>query len=316
MKKKVLKSQSAYLSKEKVKEERTKYYNDFKVYHVLTASLIFMSMMIIIFSNDNPVILASVYIFIVSMIICSREKQKFKTGFYYFIPIAILIIVINMFFVSSGSITLFYLFHKRFTLEAIVYAIVFSFKFLAVIYLFFIFELMIDSDRAVSYFSAVMPKSTLMLMISFKLIPSMKDRFKNLREVYEVRGVIFNKRKSKEKTASYIPVLSILLEDSMEGSFAIGEAAYVRGFLSGNRSVYERQKFYSRDYRIITLSIALIIFYGIAEFKNWVQFNIYDGVTIINFINIGIAVIYAFIVCITLLVIFSSEEKKYGIYRN
>ncbi|AKN31478.1 cobalt transporter [Clostridium carboxidivorans P7] len=298
------------------KKEKSRYYKDFKVYHVLTAALIFISMIIMIFSNDNPVILASVYVFIVSMIICSKEKQKFKTGFYYFIPIAVLIVVINMFFVSSGSITLFYLFHKRFTLEAVVYAVVFSFKFLAAIYIFLIFETMIDTDRAVSYFSSVMPKSTLMLMISFKLIPSMRDRFKNLKEIYEIRGVRFNKKKSKEKTASYIPVLSILLEDSMEGSFAIGEAAYVRGFLSGNRSIYERQKFYSRDYQIIALSIALIIFYVIAEFKNWVQFNIYDGVTIINFINIGIAAIFALVVCITLLVIFNSEEKKNGFYRD
>ncbi len=312
----MLKSESTVLVKKKDMKDEIKYYKDFKVYHVLTATLIFISMIIMIFSNDNPVILASVYVFIVSMIICSREKQKFKTGFYYFIPIAVLIVVINMFFVSSGSITLFYLFHKRFTLEAVVYAVVFSFKFLAVIYIFLIFESMIDTDRAVSYFSSVMPKSTLMLMISFKLIPSMRDRFKNLKEIYEIRGVRFNKKKSKEKTASYIPVLSILLEDSMEDSFAIGEAAYVRGFLSGNRSVYERQKFYIRDYKIIVLSIALIVFYGIAEFKNWVKFNIYDGVTIINFINIGIAAIFAFVVCITLLVIFNCEEKKDGFYRN
>lgn len=297
-------------------QEKQKYYRDFKEYHVLTAALVFISMMIMIFSNDNPVILASVYVFIVSMIICSREKRKFKTGFYYFIPIAIIIIAINMFFVSSGSITLFYLFHKRYTLEAIVYAIVFSFKFLAVIYLFLILESMIDSDRAVSYFSTVMPKSTLMLMICFKLMPSMKNRFKNLKEIYEIRGVKFKQEKSKEKARGYVPVLSVLLEDSMEGSFDIGESAYVRGFLSGNRSVYERQKFQNRDFKLIALSTALIIFFCVAQFKNWVQFDIYDGVTIINFINIGIAAIFVFIVCITFTIIFDSEEKKYELYRD
>lgn len=74
-----------------------------------------------------------------------------------------------------------------------------SLKFLAVIYLFIILELMVDSDRAVSYFSSIMPKSTLMLMISFKLIPSMKDRFRNLKEIYEVRGVMFDKKKPEKK---------------------------------------------------------------------------------------------------------------------
>lgn len=299
-----------------LEDKEAKFYRDFKEYHVLTSSSIFISMLIIIFSNDNPVILATVYIFIISMIVSCREKQRFKTGFYYFIPMAILIIVINMFFVTAGSTTLFYLFHKRFTLESIIYAVVMAFKLLAVVYLFMILEVMVDSDKAVSYFSSVMPKSTLMLMISFKLIPTMRERFKNLREIYEVRGVVFNKKKVKEKTSSYIPVLSILLEDSMEGSFAIGEAAYVRGFLSGKRSVYERQKFYRKDLKIIGLCIVLLALYSLAEWKNFVQFNIYNGVTIINFINLGIAMIFTLVIVITFILIFNSKEKKYGIYRD
>lgn len=298
------------------KKEKSKYYRSFKEYHVLTSTLVFISMLILIFSNDNPVILGSVYIFIISIIISCKEKEKFKKVLLYFVPVALLLVILNMFFVSAGSTTLFYLFHKRFTLESVIYAVVMTFKLLAVIYLFIILELMVDSDRAVSYFSSVMPKSTLMLMISFKLVPTMRDRFKSLKEIYEVRGVVFNKKKSKEKTASYVPVLSILLEDSLEGSFDIGEAAYVRGFLSGKRSVYDRQKFCGRDFKIIGLSSALIIFYCAAQFKNWVQFNIYDGVTVINFINTGIAVIFTFIIIITLILVFNSEEKKYGIYRN
>lgn len=293
-----------------------KYYRDFKEYHVLTSFFVFMAMLIILFSNDNPVILASLYIFIISIIISCREKHKFKIGFFYFIPVAIVIIAINMFFVSAGNTTLFYLFHKRCTLESIIYATVMSFKFLAAIYMFMILELMIDSDKAVSYFSSVMPKSTLMLMISIKLMPNMKNRFKSLKEIYEIRGVVFNKKKTKEKTYSYIPVMSILLEDSMEGSFDIGEAAYVRGFLSGKRSVYERQKFFKRDIEVIVLSILLIISYCIAEFRKMIQFKIYDGVTTINFINIGIATIFTFIVAITLTLISNSKEKKYGLYRD
>jgi len=298
------------------KKEKNKHYRSFKEYHVLTSSLVFMSMLILIFSNDNPIILGSVYIFIISIIISCKEKEKFKKGFLYFVTVALLLLIMNMFFVSAGSTTLFYLFHKRFTLESIIYAVVMIFKLLAVIYLFMILEIMVDSDRAVSYFSSVIPKSTLMLMISFKLVPTMRDRFRSLKEIYEVRGVVFNKKKSKEKTESYVPVLSILLEDSLEGSFDIGEAAYVRGFLSGKRSVYERQKFCGRDLKIIGLSIALIIFYCAAQFKNWIQFNIYDGVTFINFINIGIAIIFALIIVMTVILIFNSEEKKYDIYRN
>ncbi|MEY8762576.1 MULTISPECIES: energy-coupling factor transporter transmembrane component T [Clostridium] len=299
-----------------MEREKIRHYIDFKQYHVLTASLVFLSMMIIIFSTDNPVVLASVYVFMVGIILFCREKMKFKTAIYYFIPIAIFIIALNVLFVSSGSTTLFYLFHKRFTLEAAIYAIIMCFKFLAVIYLFLILELMIDSDRAVSYFSSIMPKSTLMLMISFKLMPSLKNRFKSLKEIYEIRGVVFDKKKAREKAASYIPVMSVLLEDSMEGSFNIGESAYVRGFLSGHRSVYERQKLKSRDWQVIGLSIALMVLFGVAQFKEWVKFDIYDGVTAVNFFNIGIALILIFIIAITVTIILNSEEREYVVYRG
>lgn len=58
----MLKSESTVLVKKKDMKDEIKYYKDFKVYHVLTATLIFISMIIMIFSNDNPVILASVYV--------------------------------------------------------------------------------------------------------------------------------------------------------------------------------------------------------------------------------------------------------------
>lgn len=282
---------------------------NFKRYHVAASSFIFMSLLIILFSNDNPSIVAAIYVFIVPMIISGNEKGKFKKGFMYFIPVAALVIIINMFFVGSGNTILFYFLKSRVTLESIIYGVIMSFKLLGTIYLFMIFEMMIDSDRAVSYFSSIMPKSTLMLMVSFKLIPGMKKRFDTLKEIYEIRGVVFDKKKSKEKAASFIPILSILLEDSMEESFTIGEAAYVRGFLSEKRSVYERQKFNKRDIKVIIMSIFLMLFYCAAQFNGWVNFDIYDGVSLINFINKGTILIFIFITVMTITLILSSREE-------
>lgn len=104
-----------------------------------------------------------------------------------------------MFFASSGNTILFYFLKGRVTLESIIYGAIMSFRLLGTIYLFMILEMMIDSDRAVSYFSSIMPKSTLMLMVSFKLIPGMKKRFDSLKEIYEIRGVVFDKKNQRKK---------------------------------------------------------------------------------------------------------------------
>ncbi|HCW03851.1 MAG TPA: energy-coupling factor transporter transmembrane protein EcfT, partial [Clostridium sp.] len=107
---------------------------------------------------------------------------KLKKGLVYFIPFALVTIIINFFFVDKGSKILFTILGKNFTLEALIYAVIFSSKLLLIIYIFSMIDLLLDNDGAVSYFSRIMPKSTLLLTISFKLFPALKRRITSLRE--------------------------------------------------------------------------------------------------------------------------------------
>ncbi len=102
----------------------------------------------------------------------------------------------------------------------------------------------------------------------------------------------------------------------MESSFDIGEAAFVRGFLSNERSTYDRQKFRKKDISIMVLSGVLLIVYIFAQYKGAVDFKIYDGVSIVNIFNYGTTSIFVIILAITLLILKYSREKDYGIYRD
>jgi energy-coupling factor transport system permease protein len=86
-------------------------------------------------------------------------------------------------------------------------------------------------------------------MIGFKLIPGLKRRFSDVVNIYELRGINFNKNALKDKLIGYIPVMSVLLEDSLEGSFEIGEAAYVRGFYVIKKQYMTCPKFTKRMQR-------------------------------------------------------------------
>jgi len=289
---------------------------DFTSFHVLTPLIIFLIMIIITFSTDNPVIIGTEIIIAVVLLLTSGNIRKLKNVFLYFIPFALFIIIFNMAYVSKGSIVLFSLLNKRFTLESMIYAVILAFKLLLVFYLFLIVDIMIDSDRAVSYFSSKMPKSTLTLMIGLKLIPEMKERFKNLMDIYSIRGMVFNKKTAKERTKSYIPILSILLEDSLESSFDIGEAAFTRGFLSTKRSVYDRQILKVKDYIIIFIGIILIIVFLTAQYKGYTEFNIYQDIGSLHLINYGVSLVFIFMILILTFILIFSEEKKHGLYRN
>lgn len=289
---------------------------DFTNFHVLSPLIIFLIMLIITFSTDNPMIIATEVVFSVLLLLTSGNTKKLKNAFIYFIPFALFIILFNMAFVSKGSIVLFSILNKRFTLESMIYAIILAIKLLEVFYLFMVLDIMIDSDRAVSYFSSKIPKSTLTLMIGIKLVPEMKERFKSLMDIYSIRGLTFNKKTAKEKTKSYIPILSILLEDSLESSFDIGEAAFTRGFLSTKRSIYDRQILSLKDYLIIFTGLILLGVFLIFQYKGYTGFNIYEGIESLHLINYGVSTIFAFMTAIFILIVIFSEEKKHGIYRN
>lgn len=289
--------------------------------HVITAELLGLNLLIITFLCKNPILLLLIFMFCAFTLGYSGNMQKLKNGFKYFIPFSILAVVVNMIFVAQGNTVLFYLFGEKFTLEALLYGVILSFKLLVVIYLFAVAGIIIDSDMAASYFSSKIPKSTLTIMISLKIFPNMRNRIVNLKEIYSIRGVDFESKKLKSRIKSNIPVLSVLLEDSLEGAFDIGEAAYVRGFLSGERSVYDKPKFQIRDYLLIGASIATLLFYLIINLRGIDDFDIYMKVSfsqLINYWILGILILLIIIGTMLIEVVKNNAigRKSNAIHRN
>ncbi|MBP1744757.1 MAG: cobalt transporter [Firmicutes bacterium] len=283
----------------------------FKKCNVAATSLFCSVLTVVIFSTDNPVVLLGIFLTHISIFSATGSWGKLLNGFRMFIPFSAVTIIINMIFVYEGRITLFYLLGKRFTLESLIYASILSFKLLLIIYVFMILELMIDSDRAASWFSSKIPKTTLMMMIALKLFPNMKERMGNLRDVYSMRGVNLNADKLGEKVRSNIPVMSILLENSLDGAFDIGEAAYVRGFLSDRRTIYDKQSFAAIDFIILGESLVFLLAFIAVKLKGMAEFQIYYGTAEIDVINQGIMLLAALnLAIISTLLIYSYKESR------
>ena len=219
------------------------------MFHVLSVVILIISMMIVTFVSDNPLIVFSALVWSLILLIKNKEYRKIKLGLMLMIPMILVTGLINIILVDAGNKVLFTIFNKAVTLEILIYVLVTSMKLLVIIYLFNILGILLDTDKAVSYFSKRSPRITLIVLLCLKLVPNMKKRINSLKNTYMVRGLNLEATNKKEAVKSYIPVLSILLEDSLEKSFDIGESAYVRGFGSGKRSQYEKEKLLFRDLR-------------------------------------------------------------------
>lgn len=256
------------------------------MFHVLSIIIINIFMMIISFSTDNLLIVSITLLWSLLLLINYKDYKSIKTGFIIMLPIAIFTALINIFIVNAGNIVILTIGTKKITLEIIIYVIVMSIKLLTILYLFYLLGDMLDTDKALSYLSKKSPKLTLILLLCLKLMPNMQKRLKSLKEVYMVRGIDFNSKFKREAIKANVPVLSILLEDSLEKSFDIAESAYVRGFFSGKRTEYERQKFKAKDYLIIIYFIMLLAIHIIFTILKLNYYDIYGSVNILSFFNI------------------------------
>ena len=256
------------------------------MYHVLSVFLLIISMMIVTFSGDNPLIVVSSLIWCIIQLVRGKDYKNLKLGIILMIPMILVTGIVNVITVNAGNRILFTIFGKVITLEILLYVLVSSMKLLVIIYLFNILNNLLDTDKAVSYFSKRCPRVTLVVLLSLKLIPNMKRRVQSLKNTYIIRGSNLESSSKKESIKAYIPILSILLEDSLEKSFDIGESAYVRGFGGGKRSEYEKSKLQFRDYVIIFYFLFISIIHIILLVIGKTTYDIYEGSGILSFMNV------------------------------
>ncbi|WP_203635607.1 energy-coupling factor transporter transmembrane component T, partial [Thermobrachium celere] len=225
-----------------------------------------------------------------------------------FLPLIIITILINMFFSSAGVVVLFRLFNKYVTLENLIYSVLFAVKLLIIIYAFYIMEMLIDSDSALTFILSKMPKTGLIFMVCLKLIPTMKNKLKDLKDIYLIRGVEFESKSRFERIKAQIPLMMVLIEESLESSFDIAESSYVRGFLSGRRSIFNKKKFKLVDYAISILS--LVAFILVLLFRKIIDYNAYEDYRLS--LNLETLVITFMIFLLTAVINYYYKENRYA----
>lgn len=129
-----------------------------KSLHIVPLFLYSLTVLMIAFSTLNPLILLTVFICQIVIFVLLKKSDVILRTLKIFLPIVLITMFINMTFVNAGVVVLFKMFNKIITLENLIYSLLFCLKLLIVIYTFYIFEILIDSDLLTSYFSSIVPK--------------------------------------------------------------------------------------------------------------------------------------------------------------
>ncbi|WP_031514709.1 energy-coupling factor transporter transmembrane component T [Desulfofalx alkaliphila] len=199
----------------------------------------------------------------------------------------LMIIIINPLFSDHGNTILWtgpklpVLGGVVITLESVLYGINMAVRLLVLITIFFLYNLMLDPNRAFSFLARFAPGSVMIITLTARLMPYLIGQFKNIKEAQQTRGVKFEGKGIYGSIRAYYSLLKILLINSLDNAFNIAEAIQSRGYGSGLRSYYTREIFRPRDAAVMTASCVAFLC-GVAMTVRGINaYNFYPGLEMI-----------------------------------
>lgn len=175
------------------------------------------------------------------------------------LPLLLLIAAINPIFNTGGSRTLFTLFGRPYTLEALCYGFAIAAIFGIMMLWFLCYSAVMTSDRFLALFGSRMPGLSLLLVMVLRLIPNLLRKSRQILAARAAIGKGTGQGASlREKLRAGAAVLSALTDWALEGSVITGDAMGARGHGTGRRTAFTPYRFTLRDGGMLLLFLALM----------------------------------------------------------
>lgn len=172
------------------------------------------------------------------------------------LPLFLAVILLNPLVNRDGATILFQVFGIPYTLEALVYGAVLSGMFLTMILWFSCYSAVMTGDKFTSLFGNLLPSISLLLVMIFRMVPSL------IRKGKQITGARQSIGKEMSGTDEAMTVLGCLTTWALEGSIVTADSMRSRGYGTAKRTSFMIYRMSPRDWglvsAILVLSAALI----------------------------------------------------------
>lgn len=233
---------------------------DFKSLHPLTQFIYFVAVLAISMASYNPIIIG---ISILGAVFYTKYIGKSVKSILAIIPLIVVVALLNPMFSHKGETILFY-WGNPITLESILYGMCTAFMLFCVILWFGIFNYVMTSDKIVYIFGRIMPKGSLIVSMTLRLVPRLKLHLNTILESQKVMGRDIKTAGFKDKIIIGGKAISSLVSWVLEGSIVTSDSMQARGYGKKGRTNYSIFKFTLRDKIImfVTLFFTVIVSFG------------------------------------------------------
>ncbi|MFA0833323.1 MAG: energy-coupling factor transporter transmembrane component T [Methanobacterium formicicum] len=265
------------------------------IIHPAVYVLYYFILIIFAFLYNDPYYLISFLILISVLIALQGISQEFKSIIKFFIPMSILIIILNPLTSHVGTTQIYIVGNFSITLEALVYGILMSVSLLIILLVFSSYNRAVSYQEMLYLFSKRFPHISMVIIMALRFVPLLSYR---LTEVNKVSS--FNEKKTTdgkgesriEKIKKTANMLAVVVSWSLEESMLTAKSMKARGYGIKRRTNYLSYKIQRIDYiffLFIGITVMISIFgllegYGRIEVYPTISFNISENVLSIYYL--------------------------------
>ena len=202
----------------------------------------------------------------------------FASGAYYFmlccrkgmknilltIPLFVFITLFNPIVNTRGATVLFTYFDRPYTLEALIYGVAVAATFVLMILWFRCYGKVLTGDKFTCLFGNLAPSLSLLLVMVFRMIPSLLQKSKQIIGVRSSIGKgITEKSSIKDKLGSGMTVIGVLTSWALEGSITTSDSMRSRGYGTARRTSFMVYRMTKTDW---TLTAVMLVLLGVVIF--------------------------------------------------
>ena len=216
---------------------------------------------------QHPAYLAASVICALCLNITLSGRKAVKS-FLTILPFWVFLSAINPLFNTLGERVLFTYVGRPYTLEALLYGMVISGMFVAMLQWFSAYNAVMTEDKFTYLFGSLAPSLSLLLTTVLRMIPNLMRKAGQIMDARKCIGMgAAENASNKEKIMDGMTILSVLTAWALEGSVVTADSMNSRGYGTAKRSCYHSYSFKEADIIISSVFVILCIIAAIFVFS-------------------------------------------------
>ncbi len=292
--------------------------NEFKAYHPIVNFIYFTLVIGFGCFLMHPICLIISFVCGFTYSLMLRGVTATKKSLLFILPVVIVMAIINPLFNHKGMTVLGYLpSGNPLTLEAVIYGLLTGLMIFSVICHFLCYNEIMTSDKFIYLFGKAAPSLSLILSMTFRLVPKFSAQLKLVADTQRCIGRDASSGGIIKRIKRGLTLLSIVTTWALENSIETADSMKARGYGLSGRTAFSVFSFDKRDAVVVITILTLGIYTLVGGIAGEIKFSYYPTLKGTDFSLYGLSVFIAYAaLCVLPIIIEIWGEQKWKVLKS